>query len=267
MSLDGRIASTVPALIFRPGKVTRAYLDGKRARFVPPFRLFLISGLIFFGVLFFMGDQAGWTKGLHIVPNGEGGFDLAQSQEGDIEGERPEFIREDGTIDRLRLLEAISDGGEPNEETEAAVDRAVQVYEHQDEFFNEIEKWAPRLSLLIFPILTFVLALLFVWRRSIYIYDHVITAIHFQSWLYLFSTLIFVLCFWVSPIFAFAFMLAPQYCLYRTLRTVYDSGRILAFVRMNVILFTIIILLALLTTGLIAIGAVAASGTALNWSG
>ena len=46
-SFDGRVWKTIPSLMFRPGKVTRSYIDGQRMRFVPPFRLFLIASLFF----------------------------------------------------------------------------------------------------------------------------------------------------------------------------------------------------------------------------
>ncbi|MEQ8406474.1 MAG: DUF3667 domain-containing protein [Oceanicaulis sp.] len=47
-ALDGRVARTLPNLLLRPGRVTRAYLKGARARFMPPFRLYIIASLIFF---------------------------------------------------------------------------------------------------------------------------------------------------------------------------------------------------------------------------
>lgn len=47
-ALDGRVLRTLPALLFRPGRLTRAFLKGKRARYMPPFRLYIIASLIFF---------------------------------------------------------------------------------------------------------------------------------------------------------------------------------------------------------------------------
>lgn len=45
--LDGRLAKTLPALLFWPGKLARDHIEGRRTRHVPPFRLFLICLLIF----------------------------------------------------------------------------------------------------------------------------------------------------------------------------------------------------------------------------
>jgi hypothetical protein len=56
--LDGRLAQTLPPLFFNPGKLARDHFEGRRQRHVPPFRLFLISLLIFMLVLeaFFNGS-------------------------------------------------------------------------------------------------------------------------------------------------------------------------------------------------------------------
>lgn len=54
LHLDGRLFSTLPNLIRRPGKLTRDYMEGKRASQVAPFRMFLVILLI----AFFVGHAA-----------------------------------------------------------------------------------------------------------------------------------------------------------------------------------------------------------------
>jgi len=48
LALDGRVARTIPNLLGRPGRITRDYLKGRRARYMPPFRLYIVASLIFF---------------------------------------------------------------------------------------------------------------------------------------------------------------------------------------------------------------------------
>ncbi len=55
--LDSRIWQTLIPLVFRPGKLTRDYLMGRRARFMPPFRTYLVLSLLFFLVAFFDPQQ------------------------------------------------------------------------------------------------------------------------------------------------------------------------------------------------------------------
>jgi uncharacterized protein DUF3667 len=45
---DGRFASTVRALIRRPGLLTREFLEGRRARYISPLRLYLMCSLVYF---------------------------------------------------------------------------------------------------------------------------------------------------------------------------------------------------------------------------
>jgi Protein of unknown function (DUF3667) len=45
--LDGRLANTLPALFLRPGALARDYIEGRIARHVPPFRVFLVALLMF----------------------------------------------------------------------------------------------------------------------------------------------------------------------------------------------------------------------------
>jgi hypothetical protein len=152
LALDGRVARTIPNLLARPGRITRDYLKGRRARYMPPFRLYIIASLVFF--LLVPGlDQL--TDG---VSDGAAGFSDAMSEVGDgqdavrqrveaelqaaidsgelTEGEAAEAM---GTLERLGLAspgaEASRDdsvsadqpeGAEPREPPAAAGDDAAQ---------------------------------------------------------------------------------------------------------------------------------------------
>ena len=51
--IDSRLWQTIVPLVIRPGRLTYDYLQGRRARFMPPFRMYLVLSLIFFLVAFF----------------------------------------------------------------------------------------------------------------------------------------------------------------------------------------------------------------------
>ena len=57
LAFDGKLWKTLFPLLFRPGFLTRAYLEGKRRRFIGPARLFLISSLVLFAVLRFAAES------------------------------------------------------------------------------------------------------------------------------------------------------------------------------------------------------------------
>ena len=51
--LDSRLWRTMLPLLVRPGHLTRDYLQGRRARYMPPFRMYLVLSLLFFLIAFF----------------------------------------------------------------------------------------------------------------------------------------------------------------------------------------------------------------------
>ena len=48
---DGKMWRTLPMLVWRPGELTRRYVDGERAKFVSPMALFLFSVFLMFAVV------------------------------------------------------------------------------------------------------------------------------------------------------------------------------------------------------------------------
>jgi len=61
LGLDGKLWRTLPALMFRPGHVTRPCLGGVRTRYVQPFRLSIFVSFIF---LFLLWGGSGGPDGL-----------------------------------------------------------------------------------------------------------------------------------------------------------------------------------------------------------
>jgi hypothetical protein len=52
---EGKIWRTLPELFFHPGRLTRRYIDGERAKFVSPMALFLFTVFVMFAVFSFTG--------------------------------------------------------------------------------------------------------------------------------------------------------------------------------------------------------------------
>lgn len=58
LDMDSRLWRTLRALLVRPGYLTEEYLQGRRARYMPPFRMYLAFSLLFFVAAFFdTGDM------------------------------------------------------------------------------------------------------------------------------------------------------------------------------------------------------------------
>ena len=55
---DTKLWRTVPELVLRPGRLTRRYIDGERAKFISPMALYLLSVFLMYAVFSFTGGAA-----------------------------------------------------------------------------------------------------------------------------------------------------------------------------------------------------------------
>lgn len=86
---DSRLWQTLLALLFRPGFLTREFLEGHRARYLPPVRLYLVLSVLFFLVVALTPQAATIQrpvvvqKGsqLTLTPFGVGAVDAARARE------------------------------------------------------------------------------------------------------------------------------------------------------------------------------------------
>lgn len=203
-SFDGRLWRTIPALMFRPGKITRSYIDGKRMRYVPPFRLFLISSVLFFLVLFAITGQQSWIADAEDLTVNQGIANTAIEIDGKPISEYEEFreiFPDDGSFNRgaaeafiARLAE--EDLIEEEIDETRLLDRLEAISGTKispAEIFRVVQKWMPRLSFLLLPNIVLSLLILHFWIRRIYIFDHVVVALHMQSFFYLLATVCLLL--------------------------------------------------------------------------
>lgn len=77
-NLDSRLWRTVTSLFFKPGMLTREFLAGRRARYVPPLRLYLVLSVLTFLVLSFPDGDNDDDESIDGTP-------LTQEQEDAIE--------------------------------------------------------------------------------------------------------------------------------------------------------------------------------------
>jgi hypothetical protein len=98
-TLDSRLARTLGPLLVRPGDVTRAYLEGKRARYTSPVKLYLLASFVFFAVSALRPGEA-----LEIRVSAEDAEELATARDdlGSLRELGPAGAR---VADRLEALE------------------------------------------------------------------------------------------------------------------------------------------------------------------
>lgn len=251
LTLDGRLARTIPILLFRPGRLTKNYTEGMRARYVPPFRLFLLASLLFYLVLF------------AIVPPGQF-INIDDETRAEIttsikEGQNsPEAAEIEETV-RQRLAEnniTITPRGERTGDLE---DQLVAVLENQDQFAAQLENWLPRLSILIVPLTALAFVVLHFWRRKIYVYDHAIHALHLHSWMYLTGTVVMLVGPLLPDIILTFYFIAFLIYVWRSLAVTGSTGMIMSGLRMFMMLFFWTVV-----TGIIILATIIISGMSVH---
>lgn len=109
LGLDGKLWRTLPALMFRPGYVTRQYLGGVRARYVQPFRLYILVSFIF---LFLLWGGPGGLGGLFQSEIGNADPDTMASLEAEISSLEEEAPEQAAQL--RRVLERLQTGDVEN---------------------------------------------------------------------------------------------------------------------------------------------------------
>ncbi len=243
-TFDGRLARTLPVLLFRPGRLTRNYTAGKRARYVPPFRLFLIASLLFYLALFALVPP-----GQYINIDDQTREEITQGlRDGQANiGEMPEEVRAE--LERNNINVETS-GGVPTD----IENQIVAVLENPDQFAAQLEDWLPRLSILIVPLTMISLSILHIWRRKIFVYDHAIHALHLHSWMYITGAIMMTAGPYLPSIFLWAYLIWFLFYVWRSLAVAGSAGIIMSGLRFFLLLisWTFVISLIMVATVIVS---------------
>ncbi len=80
LHFEGKIWRTLPLLAWRPGELTRRYVDGERARFVSPIALFLFSVFLMFAVFSWIGGPFTFASNPQAIAEAEREFSAARAE-------------------------------------------------------------------------------------------------------------------------------------------------------------------------------------------
>jgi len=245
LHMDGRLWRTLPDLMLRPARLTRAYLGGHRAPQIPPLRLFLVVLLMIFLVggltsqrkAVIIDDRAGARTRISAKP-------LAQLT----------------PAERANIAESLSHGstkfdlgksGQP-----AATwlkDRVTRTLADPERFYLILEQWAERFAFLMLPISALLLSVVFVFQRRFYLFDHTIFSLHSLSAMGI-AIIAAMLLSTVLDESAFVLLLPAPVHLFRHMRGVYRTSVLGTLIRMGLLFVGSVIAAAILFVGLIAVG-------------
>lgn len=155
LNLDSRFLRAIGPLLLRPGFLTREYLAGRRARYSPPLRLFLIATVIFAGLTALLPPLSEFR----IVTG-------------------PEQVRPAAGNESVKTLvipkRLTRFGGRRLSE---AVERAKA---NPQAFMDAMAANLPRAFFLLLPVFALLVRLLYLRQDRLYV-DHLIFALHFHA--------------------------------------------------------------------------------------
>jgi hypothetical protein len=222
---DSRLWRTLAALLFHPGYLTREFLAGRRASYLPPVRLYLVISVVFFL----------WASATHEVrvvqfsepdhgpPKAELAPLDADSFGAVLPGESAEQHAE-----RV-CSRGVNYDGPWRERVQPAAHRAcVRLVLDKGRSLPEVFMHnVPRALFLFLPLLAGVMMLMY-WRPRRYYVEHLLLFVHNHAFLFLLlllaglaSALLRPLAGWIS---AAVFLYIAWYA-YRSMRVVYGQGR------------------------------------------
>jgi hypothetical protein len=235
--LDGRLAKTVPALFFRPGALAQDHFEGRRQRHVPPFRLFLVTLLLFMLSLETVTHgkpppapggkpAAGVPAGPGVVVGPPAKAGRTVSLAGGLVTVQADNDKEAKALDSpgaaLDEVSKTKQGESPLGQWLIA--HIKKANDNRELFRSTIFEWAHRLAILLLPIFALLLTGLYVYKRKFYVYDHLVVSMHFLSFVFLLWAVAYIM---PNPVRPWLMLIATIWIpvnLFMTLRGAYGSS-------------------------------------------
>ncbi len=275
---EGRIWQTLPLLAWKPGELTRRYIEGQRARFVSPLATFLFSVFLMFAVFSTVGTP--FTSGAELneietaqqlrreveqldrriaeTERDRAAAAAAGSATAELDSRLDELRAEKGTAETAYRI--TTGGGTAEGEMQAntgwrVIDKMIdKAGKNPSLLAYKVQANAYKFSWLLIPISIPFVALLFLWRRRFRLFDHAV----FVTYSLAAMTLLVVALSLIrgvvgaGDLIGLALVLLPPIHIYRQLKGAYSlrrfsalwrTGAIMIFANIALLIFFLLLLL------------------------
>jgi hypothetical protein len=228
---DSRLWKTLWYLLTRPGFLTREFFDGKRVRYLPPFRLYLVISVLFFLVVG-LPNKAAFEVDSEPTPAETGNVPAPGSAA--LEPDQPHKEIGKGLSRQNAMTEFCDEFEKPDprgNKNYASVQRACAKIAEDGgaDLGRTVAKNIPRAMFVFLPLLALVMKPLY-WKPKRYYVEHLLFLIHNHAFVFLVLTLIALLE--LIPVVGtrlglleFAAWLYMIWYMYRGMRNTYGQGR------------------------------------------
>ena len=227
---DSRLWGTLFALLFKPGFLTREFLDGRRVRYLPPLRLYLVLSVLFFLVI---GSSHGDPRAIQVTSNSHHpSVKLVRADEVNLLAAKPGETPEQRAD---RVCKPEYDG--PARELILNFARKAcrkSMLDNGRTVGEALLHNVPRAMFIFLPALAVLMKLMYRRPRRYYV-EHLLFFVHNHAFAFLLFGL-YALLSWIVPA-SLEDLLTPivllyfPYYLFGSMRRVYGQGRWLTFTK------------------------------------
>jgi hypothetical protein len=178
LDFDSRLWRTLIYLLFRPGMLTAEFIAGRRARYLPPLRLYLVISFIMFLVM-----SLG-TNGI-VAVQGEGDAEVPDGVAVGIEPDAPpEAADEPNEVsDFIDLADA--DSPQWLQDLDQRLEGNVEkLRADPGEFFEALVSYLPQMMFLLLPAFALLMRLVYLLQPFHYL-QHLVFSLHYHAFVYL----------------------------------------------------------------------------------
>ena len=275
---EGKIWRTLPLLAWRPGQLTREYIDGRRASYVSPIALFLFVVFLTFALFNWIGGPVHFdnNKNLVLAKGGATPEALAERRIADLKRELAAAERSgepvaglDGQIagaeaalagiragNKQKLPDEIAKADGPGDRNLAELVNVGwrKATENPELALYKLQSSAYKYSWLLIPISVPFVWLLFPFRRRFHLYDHTVFVTYSLSFMLLLLAAGTIIAVWTTADFLiFGLTLYVPFHLYRQLCGTYGIGQFGAIWRTSALMIFAGIALTLFTAAVFAL--------------
>lgn len=287
MHFDSRTWRTLPLLVFRPGRLTREWVHGKRTRYVSPLAMFLFTVFLMFLALSYLPGKppetlaaqqisaaAELAKQRTALANAEAKLRAALPEDrtdaaGDVKSALADVNEAAAEFAELKTLKAPSDWKSDlaaetksgkfkvNTGNKTFDEKVRHKLENPELAIYKLQQTVYKFSFLLVPISIPFVALLFLWKRGFTLYDHgvfVLYSLTFMAVLAMAAAGISRLGSWTGAWVATLITLAIPLHMFFQLKGAYGLGVVSALWRTGVLLVFCAITITLFMLAILWLG-------------
>lgn len=226
LGVDAKIPRTLKALFFKPGLLTSEFVNGRVARYIPPFRLYLLTSLLFFVLLSILSNRSDWAERAEREMDPVSGDSAAPPADTSRGLNVGVTVRDKAWINDVQVnlpWKWLDERIEANLQGLSKLPPSVAMRRVWQAAIEE----APKVMFLMLPVFALLLKLLY-YRRSRFYIAHFIFALHVHS----FTFILFTIALLSQLDFASILIaiILPVYT-YMAMKRVYQQGHMKTFLK------------------------------------